>query len=38
MSYTQNEFVWSTRFESSIFEENGKVSIDLKKLDNYIKI
>ena len=38
MSYTDNEFVWNARFDSSIFEEDGKKAIDLQKLDNYIKI
>jgi len=37
MSYKYNEFIWNAKFESSIFEEEGKLSIDLQQMDNYIQ-
>ena len=38
MSYKHDEFVWNAKFDSSIFEEDDKMAIDLQKLDNYTKI
>jgi len=37
-SYTYDEFVWDAKFDTSIFQENGKMAIDLNQLDNYTKI
>ncbi len=35
-SYKYDEFVWNAKFNSSIFEEDGKMMIDLDKIDDYI--
>lgn len=35
-SYKYDEFVWNAKFESSMLEEDGKLKIDLDKIDNYI--
>ena len=38
MSYKHYEFIWNARFDSSIHNENGKMGIDLKKMDSYTKL
>jgi len=38
MSYKHDEFVWNAKFDSSIHNENGKIGIDLKKMDSYTKL
>lgn len=38
MSYKANEFVWDAKFETSIFEEDGKMAIDLEKISDYKKV
>lgn len=38
MSYKHDEFVWDAKFDSSIYEEDQKMAIDLQKLDNYTKL
>ncbi|MFT4898292.1 MAG: inward rectifier potassium channel [Flavobacteriales bacterium] len=38
MSYKHDEFVWNAKFDSSIHNENGKMGIDLKKMDSYTKL
>lgn len=35
-SYKCDEFVWNAKFESSMLEEDGKLKIDLDKIDNYV--
>lgn len=38
MSYRADEIVWGAKFESSIFEENGKMAIDLERISDYQKV
>jgi len=38
MSYLSNEFIWDAKFKSSIKEEDGKMMIDLGKLDDYVTV
>lgn len=38
MSYKYDEFVWDAKFNSSLYEENGKMAMDLDKLDKYTLI
>jgi inward rectifier potassium channel len=35
-SYKYDEFVWNAKFNSSIFEEDGMMNIDLDKIDDYV--
>lgn len=38
MSYKAAEFVWDAKFDSSIFEEDGKMAIDLERISDYQKV